>query len=335
MTIVARVYVSNIEDNLPGKVEAAFQWINWKSIVKPSARVFIKPNFTFPFYKPGVTTSPEVLEAIVAFLKTRTDHVMIGETDGGANSWKVETAFENHDLPRICAKYDVQMVNLCKTPREMVELPLQRGKVRLELPRVLLKETDVFITVPVPKIHCMTKVSLALKNQWGCIPAAEKRFRYHSHFDEMICHLNLAFETRIVVGDCTYMLTGNGPMFGEQVKADMLVVSDNLGAFELSMLHLMGLETWNIGHIEMAQRMGIIPASLDGTEFNNDWRALRSDKFFLKRTIQNYIALAGFKSRLITWLGYESACAIPLHKLLYAIKENPLKKAIQARAKPD
>ena len=128
-----------------------------------------------------------------------------------------------------------------------------------------------------------------------------------------------------------YMLTGNGPMFGEQLKTDMLVISNNLGSFEVAMLHLMGLERWNIGHINAAKKMDLIPNSLSDIRFNADLKRYKSRKFFLKRTLQNYIALMGFKSRFITWFGYESIFAKPLHYLLYASRGNPLKKAIRER----
>ncbi|MDI6855070.1 MAG: DUF362 domain-containing protein [Deltaproteobacteria bacterium] len=312
-------------------MEQALQWINWESIVSPGARVFIKPNFTFPFYKPGVTTSPEIIETLVRILRERTSRIVIGESDGGARSWKAEDAFQGHDLPRIAGKYNISLVNLSVTSREWVELPMQKKKVRIELPSLLLHETDVFITIPVPKIHCMTKVSLALKNQWGCIPGAENRFRWHSRFDEMICILNGLFRPRLIIGDCTWMLTGNGPMFGEPLKRDMLVVSDHIGAFELTMLHLMGLEKWRISHLEEAKRRGMVPTSLSQIAFNTDWRPFRSDQFFLKRTLQNWIALAGFKNRFVTWLGYESPFARPIHDILYYLKGNPLKEALLQR----
>jgi len=313
------------------RLKEAWEWLHLDAIVHEGARVLIKPNFTFPFYKPGVTTSVAVMEALVNVLKARTDRVSIAETDGGAHSWKAEEAFEGHDLPRIAGAYGVSLINLTKAPREWVDLPLRKETVRIELPTILLRETDVFITMPVPKIHSMTKVSLALKNQWGCIPGAEKRFRWHSRFDEMICVLNEMFRPQIVVGDCTWMLTGNGPMFGEQIKTDMLVVSNHMGAFELAMLHLMGLEKWRIGHLEEALARGMMPGSIHDINFNIDWRAFRSNRFFLKRTVQNWIALAGFRSRFVTWFGYESPFSKPLHALLYAVKGNPLRAAIEER----
>lgn len=324
-----KVYVNKISNDLHEKLQDAFNWIEAASILKPDATVFIKPNFTFPFYKPGVTTSPEMIEALVSILKTKTKNIIIGETDGGSKSWKAEEAFEGHNIPRICSKHGIKMLNLCECETKLMRFKLKRIEIEIELPKILVDDIDVFISMPVPKIHCMTKVSLGLKNQWGCISFAEKRFRYHPYFDELVCHINKALKVKMVVGDAIYMLTGNGPMFGEEIKTDMLVVSNDIGSFELTMLHLMNIESWNIGHIKMAKQMDIVPDSMNDIQINEGWDQYISNKFFLKRTLQNYIALAGFKNRFITWFGYESVCAEPLHKVLYAIKKNPLKEAMK------
>ncbi len=326
-----KVYISSVVNELEKQILFAFEWIDWERIIKKDSRVFIKPNFTFPFYKVGVTTSPEIVEALLSVISGRTSNITVGETGGAGLAWTAEESFQGHDLPRICRKYNAELVNLSKVDKERTEFKLSKATVFLELPRILLRDTDVFITVPVPKIHCMTKVSLGLKNQWGCIPFAKKRFRYHAYFDELVCKLNKLINPKIVVGDCTYMLTGNGPMFGEEVKTNMIVASNDLGAFEMTMLQLMGLDTWGIEHINEARKAGIMPVSMDEIDFNTNWKNFVSDKFFLKRTIQNYIALIGFKSRFITWLGYESALSDFLHKILYAIKGNPLEEAVKER----
>ncbi len=326
-----KVYISSLNNSLKDQILSALEWINWEDIIKKNSRVFIKPNFTFPFYKPGVTTSPELIDALLAVLSKKTKNITVGETDGAGLAWTAEEAFKGHDLPKICKKYDTELVNLSKTERKLINFKLKKTTVALELPLILLKSTDVFITIPVPKMHCLTKVSLGIKNQWGCIPFAERRFKYHVYFDELVCELNRTFNPQIVIGDCSYMLTGNGPMFGEELKMDMLVVANDLGSFELTMLHLMGLNKWNISHINKAKRLGIVPESLDNIEFNTDWTRFASNKFFLKRTIQNYIALLGFKSRFITWLLYESPLAKPLHDILYTLKGNPLREAIKEK----
>lgn len=330
--IVARVFVGSTQNGLEAVTSNGMEFVGWLDHVKTDSRVVIKPNFTFPFYKPGVSTSPAAIEAVIRVLARVTQNITMVESDGGANSWKAEDAFEGHDLPRLCGEYGVKAVNLTKGKKEDVTFALRSGDIKISLPSLLLHETDVLITMPVPKIHCMTVASLALKNQWGCLPEAARRFTYHSRFDELIVKLNQLLKPQLVIADCTHMITGNGPMFGDLVRPEMMVVSNNIGAFELAMLEIMGLSKLKIRHIVEAQRQGMVPNSLDGVQFNKDPGPWKKHEFHLERTFQNYIALVGFRSRLITWLGYESPLAGPLHTLLYLVTGgNPLQLAVDRR----
>ena len=82
---------------------------------------------------------------------------------------------------------------------------------------ILVEDTEVFITLPVAKVHAMTTVSLAAKNQWGCI-ASEKRCLFHSAFNEIICGLNKLLPKQVVICDGRYVLTDNGPMFRDRQR---------------------------------------------------------------------------------------------------------------------
>lgn len=69
-----------------------------------------------------------------------------------------------------------------------------------------------------------------------------------------------------------------------------------------------------------------MPARLEGIRFNIAPSQVRTRTFRLKRTLRNYIALTGFKSRFLTWLGYESWFGrVILHAILRAIAGRPVK----------
>jgi len=179
------------------------------------SRVSIKPNFTYPWHKPGVTTSPMVLEATVRVLRDYTPHIRIVESDGGSNAWSAEQAFRGHDVPAICQKYGVTALGLTQLGRTLARTVVDSREIEIELPTVLVEETDFFITMPVPKVHAMTGVSLGFKNQWGCIPDV-KRLRHHPDFVRKVIEINKILNTRLVVFDGTYFLNRSGPMSGEE-----------------------------------------------------------------------------------------------------------------------
>jgi uncharacterized protein (DUF362 family) len=78
------------------------QFIYWEQVVASQDRVLIKPNFTYPMYKPGVSTSPLMIEAVVELLKTRTAHIAIVESDCDGFVWTVTEALSGH-VSRILA----------------------------------------------------------------------------------------------------------------------------------------------------------------------------------------------------------------------------------------
>jgi len=239
----------------------AFEWLGWEKIISAGTKVFIKPNFTYPFYKPGVTTSPALIEATVSLLTSRGAMALVGESDGGSHAWTAEEAFEGHQVPEICARYGARAVNLSKLPREMAETNVAGRRIQVELPSMLLHDIDVFITMPVPKVHIMTGVSLAFKNQWGCIPDV-KRLRYHPDFPYVVLAINKLLRPKLAVFDGTYFLNRTGPMDGEPVPLNLLIVSDDLGAGDLVCCEIMKIDPNHIGHLRLAMWEGMMPMSL-------------------------------------------------------------------------
>jgi uncharacterized protein (DUF362 family) len=102
------------EETLEADIRDAFERLHWRDYIKSDSRVFVKPNFTLPFFKPGVTTHGSVIEATLAVLKDRASEVLIGEADGGYGTYSAEYALTNHGIPDICKRTGTTMVNISK-----------------------------------------------------------------------------------------------------------------------------------------------------------------------------------------------------------------------------
>ena len=94
----------------------------------------------------------------------------------------------------------------------------------------------------------------------------------------------------------------------------------------------MGFDPMKVDHIRAGIKAGIVPRSIEEITLNRDPIEFRPFEFKLRRTLQNYIALAGFKNQLICKLLYDSLLGGFLHKLLYAAKGSPLQEAMETRA---
>jgi uncharacterized protein (DUF362 family) len=290
-----------------------------------SMSIALKPNLTYPYYKPGVTTSPVFIRETVKILRDYTRNIAIVETDGGYGAWRAAEAFAGHGIFQLEDEFGIEVVNLIDEPREMITFHSGMKMNHIPLPKRLLHETDLFITMPVPKIHCMTGLSLAYKNQWGCVPDI-MRLRQHYLFDDAIVAINRALKPA-VLADGTYFLDINGPMDGYPIKMDLIIAATDAGTFDRYVSELMGFSWRSVRHFRRAVNLGDMPSLLDNIQYNILPSEARTHTFHLKRTLRNYIALAGFYSRFLTWFGYESWFGrMVLHKILYAIAGSPVKR---------
>ncbi|MFM8359211.1 MAG: DUF362 domain-containing protein, partial [Verrucomicrobiota bacterium] len=168
-------------------VERCLEGVGFFRDVPSGARVFLKPNLTFPEFRPGVMTSLECLRAVAGCLVGRGYRVVIGEADsGGYNRFSMDEVFRGMGIHELARELGVELVNLSFTEPEWIAMPAGWHRLRVPFPRLLLREIEAFITLPVPKIHMNTLVSMSIKNQWGCIQEPAERLRLHPHFAEVM-----------------------------------------------------------------------------------------------------------------------------------------------------
>lgn len=304
-SIPRRVHcVSLRELSLRDGVKTVLAEVGILARVSGGTRVSLKPNLTAVTHMPGVTTSPNVIGAVVDILRERTPHIAIVESDGGYHSWKAEEAFRGHGLDAFVRSHGVELVNLTNEPRRAVPVRTRRGSIPVDVPERLLTGTDLFISLPVPKVHVMTGVSLAFKNQWGCLPDP-MRLRLHSVFSDVILAVNRLFRP-MVLGDGTTFLDITGPLTGTPVPMQLIIGATDPGSFDRYATELMGIPWQRVHHLVSAVHNGDMPKTLSHREMNTPPSTFKKRTFTLNRTPRNWIALAGFHSRFLSWLGYES-----------------------------
>jgi len=308
-----RVYLEKLDGNLRYHLKNGLEFIGWDKHINKNSTVFIKPNFTFPNYRPGVTTTPEVLHAILEALKDRAGRIIVGESDGGNNSFKADEAFQGHNMYHICQKGSAELVNLSKLPSAKIKGKVCQKTVEVELPRLLLEEVDCFISVPVLKVHVMTTVTLSLKNSWGCIPDT-MRCLQHQDIDYKLALIARYLKPRIVIVDGTYALDRHGPMYGDAVKTDLLLLSDNTVAADAMGTRLMGFDPRHIRHIAVAERTGLGSTNLNDITLNTEWQR-HVKHFTVKRTLVDTVSRLLFCSDALARLVMQS----PLTPFVYQV----------------
>src|SRR5262249_23344651 len=294
---MSRVFVERFEpESLQQRIRESLAWIGAPRVITRGTRVFIKPNLTWRVPTPGVTVSPVFLQKLVENLLPLTDRITIGESEGGQACFYAEDAFEQHGVYDLATTYGVRVVNLSHEPQVDVSTAVLGKPISVALPRLLLREVDVFITVPVPKMHALTVASLGFKNQWGCL-GGNMRVTRHPQFDRTILAINRLVKTRFCIFDGTHFLDHTGPLMGEAVPMNLIVAGDDVGAASLACCRIMRLDPMSVPHHRLARRDGMFPESLDGVRCNRDPEEFAGRRFGVESLSVNHLHLGGFRRR--------------------------------------
>ena len=238
------VYIDQLaatNDKLYLQFKDAAELIGLSDDAKSANTIFIKPNLTYPRFKEGVTTRVEFVKYLIEMLKEVNPNlnIYIGEGDGGYHSFSMTEALKNMGFLELQDKFaNVKVINLSQIPSTTVNVNTINNPLLIDLPLIFFDEIDFSISCPLPKIHCMTKVTLSYKNQWGCLPNVF-RLQYHYMLEHIIARISYMLKFKYAFLDGKYGLNNNGPMAGDPIEVNWFAASNSLGAFDLIVAEMM------------------------------------------------------------------------------------------------
>ena len=316
------VYIAGLQADYGGPIRGGLEFLAPPAAVRRGDRVFIKPNLTFPAFRKGVMTNPECLEALVVALKEHTGHITIGEADsGGYNRFGIDDVLAKTGIKGWERKYGIRVVNLSRLPSRTVKFGSGGRERAFPFPELLTDEVDLVISAAVPKIHMNTGVSLTVKNLWGCIPDPSARLRLHPCLPQALLAITRQVRRTIGLVDGRYGLNRSGPMLGEVVDLNWLLMGDSLYAADVAACRLMQVNPARIGHLRSIEAAGHRMPTPDAIAFSQDWKPFVKEPFYLKRAWTDYPGLWAFRSPALTYLAYFSPLAGPLHRILYLFRK--------------
>jgi len=225
-------------------------------------RVLIKPNNCFrhkimPPY--GMVTTSKVIDGIVQLLLEHgCQDISIGEGAiiGIFDELEPYTkqGFKGTGIDKVAKKYGIKLIDF--NQGAFHELDLEGVKVKVS--RAAL-DTDFLINVPVLKTHFQTKVSLGFKNLKGCLSKdSKKRFHISKRLDNLICLLNEAIKSDLVIIDGIYMLErGPETLVGVAHRKDLIIASPDIFECDVVGATILGIDPAQVDYLkEFAQRRG-------------------------------------------------------------------------------
>jgi uncharacterized protein (DUF362 family) len=308
-------------NTLEQDLKKSLERMKWRDQIKSDSRIFVKPNYTAPFFVPGITTNRCVIEALLGVLKDRAAEVYVGESDGGDESFTADYSMNNHGVPEICKKTGATMINLSAVKRVRLTDNICGRRIEVTLPVPLLG-MDESLSVPVLKVHVMTKVTLSLKNLWGCHPST-LRLLDHKFLSERLTLIAKSINLRYVVVDAIYGLNRHGPMDGDAVNVGAILVGNNPVATDATCTRLMGFDPRTVHHIVTACNSGLGPIDEKEIEILSDLSPFQQH-FYVERNTLDQLSALTFKSNILNKFVSDSIFS----KLLYKIANREYRKKI-------
>lgn len=232
-------------DQVELAVRQTMERLAWDEVVKIGARVSIKLNLSSiqPTTMRASNTDPAIIRAVCRILKQRTSDITLVESDG--MRYTAEEAFTINGIYDLAREEQVEVVNLSREDVIQDIHPLLEGS---GLPKRLLEQTDVFITLPVLKTHALTVFTGALKNQWGCIPRYD-RILLHKNIHRLIPVLNQVFKPQLAIMDGIWAMEGRGPTSGKARYLGVVLGSRKPASLDATAMRLVGLEPNESEHV--------------------------------------------------------------------------------------
>ncbi len=190
----------------------------------------IKPNLVVAKKSElGATTDPELVAGLIEHLQDK-GYQNIVILEGSWVGGRTNRAFKVCGYQDISKKYGVPLIDLQQDDYQTIKIDGLDINVCNQALAV-----DYLINMPVLKGHCQTKITCALKNLKGCIPASEKR-RFHSlGLHRPIACLNKALKQDLVIvdgimGDLDFEEGGNPVQMNRVIVGKDPVLIDSYAA---------------------------------------------------------------------------------------------------------
>ncbi|MGI5893999.1 MAG: DUF362 domain-containing protein [Candidatus Merdivicinus sp.] len=274
--MIACRHLSSYEINrTEEEISRLFDMLGLEKIIQPEWKITVKPNLLMKRHpEEGTTTHPAVVRGIIRNLqKLGVKQITIADSPGGPYTKSALAGiYRASGMEEVAAEtgailnYDLGTTH-CPQPDGVV-------CKAFDLINPIAK-ADFVISAAKLKSHCMTGLSGAVKNLFGCIPGLTKpefhwRFPQEKDFCNMLLDLCETVKPGVTFVDAVVSMEGDGPSSGTLRQTGLLLASDNPYQLDLALAHIIGREPDSILTIRNAQERGLCTLNFDQLEQKGD-----------------------------------------------------------------
>jgi uncharacterized protein (DUF362 family) len=238
--------ITNLEENIK---KVFFEFPKLSNL--KNKKVIVKPNWVAPrTTDTGVTTNLELIENLIIQLKKQGTKILIAESAG--YEFNPEETNKILKTEYLTQKYKVPILNTRDCQTKTVNI---KGKVlrKIKIPTEVLK-ADLIFNLPKLKTHMLTDVSFSLKNFLGLLPLEPRRRAHTYGIHQAIVDLGKFFiDKTFVIIDGTTGMSDCGPAFGNVIRPNLLIASENCLAADLACCKITNIKFEEIKHLRLAR----------------------------------------------------------------------------------
>lgn len=237
---------------------------------KPGERIVLKPNVLIGMDpQKSVTTHPAVFKAAGRLLQEAGAKVSYGDSAAfGTTAFHMRRAnFKQaaDELGIPLADFDKGKTVSHKTSLLTKQFTIVNG----------ILESDGVVSLPKLKTHGLTRLTGAVKNQFGCIPGLLKS-EFHLKlpdpydFATMLVDLNTLIKPRLYIMDGVSAMKGNGPRNGKPRKLNVLLFSSDPIALDSIACKIINLNPEFVPTSKPGEKAGLGTYHYDNIELIGD-----------------------------------------------------------------
>ncbi|MFQ5428636.1 MAG: DUF362 domain-containing protein [Thermodesulfobacteriota bacterium] len=221
-------------------------------------QVIIKPNFvstSIQLASSHVDQIRGILDFLKGFYKGR---VLLAE---GATLGETEEGFKNFGYHSLIDEYDVEFLDLNKSPYELIALRNSQGRsFNVKVSRVLLDKENYLISAARLKTHDTVVVTLSIKNiAMGSVLLPDK-IKVHQGYKNT--NLNITALAQSLWPDLALIdglvgMEGDGPILGEPIDVGVAIASTDPLAADRVGSEVMGVDFSKIGYLNQLADRGL------------------------------------------------------------------------------
>jgi len=266
------VSITKVHSSIQDSVEQAIDLAGgMEPLIRQGDEVYLKPNFVAPRgASQGVTTDLEIVRVVAEQVRSCGGTPILFETP--AIEFDRDKVYDALDIWNFAKQNNIA---LASNNSEFIKIAIPQGKAfkSVKIPKVLHQAK--IINLPKLKTHVSAKMTCAMKNLIGLLPASEKRNVHIFGLHGPIADICKVFRPIFTVVDATTCMEGDGPTYGDAVDLGLILAGTDMLSVDKICSKIIGIPWQSIGYLRKADHaqdnpsikvLGQSPSSV-GTHF--------------------------------------------------------------------